>query len=716
MTEHRGPGELGELGHLAGQLGAQSWYWDTRGNRREASPEALVAVLRSLGAPVESPDDLGELRRFVAADRARPVEPVVVGHVGEPVELELRVPTVGTPDRVVVHLRTEEGQELRFEAPVGDLPETDRRVTDGREHAVRRLRLDVGREVGVGYHSMTVELGGGLHPSTLVTAPRRVPEPAPDERTWGVFAALYGCRPDDTAGPAGPDVSDLVRIGGWIEGLGGRVVATLPLLATYLSEPFDPSPYAPVSQRYWNELYLDVASTPELAASERARALLDDPATRRAAEELRTADRFDHRARYALLRPVLDELAATCVAAPASTRQPFDEWVAAHPDATRYAAFRGATDATGTGWHAWSERPGNLPPGTADSVEARTHLWAQWTMARQLSEVAAGLEARDLRLYLDLPVGTHGDGYDTWADHDLFAWGCGVGAPPDDFFSAGQNWGFPPVSPLVSRAQGHAHLVASLRHHLSAAGVLRLDHVMGFHRLYWVPDGMAATEGVYLRYPADEMFAVLAVEASRRGARIVGEDLGTVPDEVRHALDRYGILGMYVSQFRLPEGPGRPLPRPDRRQVASLDTHDTPTFAAWWRSDDIALRRQLGLLDDDQAEADRDRRGADRAAVEQALRDAGLLHGAADERSVLAALVQLLGSSEAATVLVAVDDLVLETDPQNVPGTGPDRPNWVRKLPCTLPELFADPTTEELLRALQGSRLGAHARASEEPR
>jgi 4-alpha-glucanotransferase len=593
------------------------------------------------------------------------------------------------------------------------VPEVGRVRADGREHAVRRLRLDLGPAVGIGYHGLTVEVGGALHATTLVVAPRRVPQPGPAERTWGVFAALYGCRPDDIYGP---NVRDLARIGSWIEGLGGRVVATLPLLATYLSEPYDPSPYAPVSQRHWNELFLDVSATPELAVSERARRLLDDPATRAAADEIRTADLFDHRGRYALVRPVLDELAATCLAAPAAARADFDRWVAGNPDAVRYANFRAATDRSGTGWHAWGLGPGRLPGGETGSPEAATHLWSQWTMTTQLAGVAADLEADDLRLYLDLPVGTSGDGFDTWADHDLYAWGCGVGAPPDDFFGAGQNWGFPPVSPFAARADGHRQLAASLRHHFSAAGVLRLDHVMGFHRLYWVPDGMPASEGAYVRYPADEMFAVLAVEASRRNARVVGEDLGTVPDEVRDALDRCGIGGMYVSQFQLPDGPSAPIPMPNRHQVASLDTHDTPTFAAWWRGDDIALRHRLGIFGEDQATGDRHQRELDRAAFEQALRSAGVLQGEADEHAVLAALVELLGASEATTVLVAVDDLVHETDPQNVPGTPSDRPNWVRKQPCTLPELFSDPSIDALLRRLQGSRLGAHSRAAEEPR
>ena len=322
-----------------------------------------------------------------------------------------------------------------------------------------------------------------------------------------------------------------------------------------------------------------------------------------------------------------------------------------------------------------------------------------------------------MRLYLDLPVGTSGDGYDTWSDHDLYAWGCGVGAPPDDFFGAGQNWGFPPVNPIVARAQGHRQLAASLRHHLSAAGVLRLDHVMGFHRLYWVPDGMPASEGVYVRYPADEMFAVLAVEASRRGARIVGEDLGTVPDEVRDALDRYGILGMYVSQFQLPEAPGRPLPLPSRHQVASIDTHDTPTFAAWWRADDIALRRRLGLHGEDEAvdEHPPPRHGAGGPGAGAPRR--GCARRARPTRSACSG--RWSRSSARATRPACWSRSTTSCTrpiPQNVPGTGSDRPNWVRMLPCTLPELFSEPSIDALLRRLQGSRLGAHERATEESR
>ncbi|HEY6532420.1 MAG TPA: 4-alpha-glucanotransferase [Acidimicrobiales bacterium] len=705
--------DLDELGGLVRQLGVQTGFWDTKGGYHEASADALVAVARSLGAPVDSPDGLDELRHFVEAERARTVEPVVVGRRGEPLELDVRTDEVGGAERVVVHLVTEAGETHREVLVLAEHPEVDRRWSEGRERSVRRLRLDVVATFPVGYHSVTVELGGGLHPTTLVVAPAQVPQPGPTDRTWGVFAPLYSLRP---TGSLGPTVSDLDRLGALSHDVGARVVATLPILATYLSQPFDPSPYAPVSQRFWNELYIDVEATPELASSERARALLEDPDVRRAAAEIAGGERFDHRRAYALVRPVLDELAATRFAGPPAARAGLDQWVARRPDARRYAAFRAATDRTGTGWHAWGVGPGRLPVDVTDGPEADTHLWAQWTMDRQLGAAAESLAAREQRLYLDLPVGTSGDGFDTWSDHDLYAWGTAVGAPPDDFFGAGQNWGFPPVNPMVSRAQGHRQFAANLRHHLDAARILRLDHVMGLHRLYWVPDGLPATEGVYVQYPAEELFAVLAVEAHRRDALVVGEDLGTVPDEVRHALDHYGILGMYVSQFRLPGWIGQPIPPPDSREVASIDTHDTPPFAAWWRGADVDLRRHLGVVDDDQATSDEARRDSERAALVWALRDAGLLGDHADDDDVLGALLAALGGSDAATVLVALDDLVLQTDPQNVPGTGADRPNWVRMLPCTLTELFDDPRSRTILDRLQAARLGSHERAAQEVR
>lgn len=707
-----GTDALGELGRLAAALGVELAYWDTGGHRHVATPDALVAVLRSMGAPVEHPERLDDLRRHVGLEGVRPLEPVVVHWLGRPeVRVDVRLREGQAHRELVWVVEHEGGGTTEGSVRVDDAPEVARHDLDGRTWSVRRLELPVHAGLAPGYHRLSIVVGGERHEATLVAAPEQVAQPDPAERVWGVLAPVYALPP---SGPTGPGVRDLAELGRWTDAHGGRVVATLPMLATYLDEPCDPSPYTPVSQRFWNELYLDVEATPELAASEAARALLAEPARRDALRRLAADELFDHRAQYRLVRPVLDELARTFFAGAPDSAE-FERWLAADPAAGRYATFRAATEASGTGWHAWDVPPGEVPAGTdPDGPAARFHQYAQWRMRTQMADLARDLGGRDQRLYLDLPVGTHGDGFDTWSQHDLFAWGCGVGAPPDDFFGGGQNWGFPPVNPLQARAQGHRHFAACIRHHMSAAGILRLDHVMGLHRLYWVPDGAGAKDGVYVRYPQEELMAVLAVESARSDCRVVGEDLGTVPDEVRHALDRHGLLGMFVSQFQLPDAHGR-MAVPGDRQVASLDTHDTPTFAGWMRGLDVGIRQDMGLLDEhDTATAYRDRqRDADRTI--DVLREAGLLGERCDEHAILVALLRWLGASPAAAVLVGADDLVGETDPQNVPGTGLDRPNWVRKLKRSVADLAADPSVGAALDALQAARLSAHARAQEEP-
>ena len=705
---------LGELGRLAGALGVQTAYWDTRGHRRVARPDVLVAVLSSLGAPIDHPDRLDDLRMLVDRQAATVLEPVVV-HWSPGAIVEISVCLSVEHDRATAlswAVTTETGGVVDGVAVIDGEAPVDRRWAGGRAHPVHRFALTGTEGLPVGYHRLFVEVVGLGYVASLIVAPRRVVRPAPSERTWGVVAGLYAL---PEVGGTGSTVRSLDEIGRWIDPLGGRVVATLPILASYLDEPCDFSPYTPISQRFWNEAFLDVGTTPELAASPLARRLVESVSAEVA--NAGRPGRFDHRGHYRRIRPVLEELARTFFAAPASTRERFERWLADDPAAGAYAAFRAATDQTRSGWHSWQVGPGQLPAGVeVDGELARFHLYVQWTMREQLADVARALEGRDQRLYLDLPVGAHGDGFDTWVDPQLYGWGCSVGAPPDDFFGDGQNWGFPPISPQTARAQGHGHLAAALRHHMSVAGILRLDHVMGFERLFWVPDGADARDGVYVRYPRDELFAVLCVESERNDCRVVGEDLGTVTDEVREAVDRHGLLGMYVGQFRLPGDDGV-VPSPTAHQVAGIDTHDTPTFAGWMQGADIAGRRERGEVDADQERRLGDERRRDVDRLVAALRRTGRLGAEGSHPQlleVLRAVLCELGESPAAALLVGVDDLLLEVEPQNVPGTGLDRPNWVQMLRRTVTELAADPDVRVTLERVQAARLSAHLRALED--
>jgi 4-alpha-glucanotransferase len=340
------------------------------------------------------------------------------------------------------------------------------------------------------------------------------------------------------------------------------------------------------------------------------------------------------------------------------------------PDLLRYARFRGALEHTG--------RPDALPG--ADEPAVRRHVLAQVLARRAVADLATHLDRRGVGLLLDLPVGVHPQGYDTWCRPELYVRGVSVGAPPDDFFTDGQNWGFAPPHPETTSAEGHATFAADLAHHMDPAAVLRVDHVMGLRRLFWIPDGFTPHDGVYVRSPADELFAVLSAASHRHRCRIVGENLGTVPPAVERALARHDVLGMWIAQFSWPGDAGDRgrLPSPPRRSIASLSTHDTATFPAWWERLDPATRDRVAVALGLPADAD----GAD---------------------ATRAAAARVAGGPSELTV-VALADLWGETEPQNLPGTGGDTPNWRRRHRRTLAEVHGDPGLAAALRAIGDRR------------
>ena len=217
---------------------------------------------------------------------------------------------------------------------------------------------------------------------------------------------------------------------------------------------------------------------------------------------------------------------------------------------------------------------------------------------QQVAALADKMRSGGLGLYLDLPLGVHRLGYDTWCYPDLFVSGASGGAPPDAVFTKGQDWGFPPLHPDHLRASGYQYFIAGLRSHLQRAGILRIDHVMGLHRLFWIPAGMSASSGVYVRYPADELYAVLCLESHRSRSLIVGENLGTVPARVNAAMRRHGVRGTYVVQYELQPRSDRPLAPVHRQTVASVNTHDMPPLAAFWKGSELDDLHDLGLFDE----------------------------------------------------------------------------------------------------------------------
>ncbi len=493
----------------------------------------------------------------------------------------------------------------------------------------------------------------------------------------------------------------------WVKRAGGSAVGTLPLLASFLDEPLSPSPYAPVSRLFWNELYLDPARIPESKRCRRVAGLTASAARRARQKDLRRADLIDYRATMRIRRELLEEMSRCFFERPGRDRRDYDEFVASTPALLDYARFRAVGERRRTSWHGWPERlrNGRLRSGDYDPATARYHTYVQWRAHQQMGNAARAARRGALGLYLDLPLGVHPDGYDVWRWGECFAAGVSGGAPPDDFFTRGQDWGFPPLHPERIREQGYGYWIDCLRHHLRRAGLLRIDHVMGLHRLYWVPHGMSATEGVYVRYRPEEFYAILCLESHRSRAMVVGEDLGTVPPEVRPAMDRHRIQRMYVLQFEVGEDSRRALAQAPEASVAGLNTHDMPTFAGFWEGLDIADRVSLGLLDEEAAGVERRRREKLRSSLITYLRRAGLLRGGrARPQEVLKAVLAFLGKSPARFVMVNLEDLWLERAPQNTPGTTVERPNWKRRAAHGRAEITTMRSVAALLGALARSR------------
>ena len=505
-------------------------------------------------------------------------------------------------------------------------------------------RVEVPDPLPVGCHSLTLAGPGVEESTTIVTPPAEMPTSPALAGRAAMFVPAYALW--EREAPL-PSFTHLATLGTMLPSLGIDALITLPLYASFLDEPFDPSPYAPISRLHWNEAYLDDAELPA-APVPPSGALIDWRAVgrRRRTQLLDAVDTMP------------DEFAAEV-----------HQWAAANPDVADYARFRAkvAVDPTD------STRP-------SDVVEA-SHRLAQYLCHVALSRLH---EPNRAAFALDLPIGSHPLGYETWANPDLFAAGMGVGAPPDTMYPDGQNWGFPPQLPRAAERSGFALWRAVVRRCGRYASVLRIDHVLGVHRLWWIPDGMGPDKGVYVRYPRTTLLAVIAAEAACAGTTVVGEDLGTVPETITEAMEEWKMLGLYAEQTQLGTGSGgcpedeAELPTIPARTVAGLRTHDMEPFALLYaRGDLVDYRRKLQ-------------------------RAVGRPVGASESALLTAALARL-AASDAYLVVADLDDLLGEVTPHNIPGKV--LPTiWRRRLRRPTSETLADPAVRRLLAVLTERR------------
>jgi 4-alpha-glucanotransferase len=633
--------ELRAFHTLCKALGVHTKYTDGLGRRVAVGPETLVRVCAALGAEVYRPSDaVDALRRH-----------------------RQRVRQSSRPRTTVAW----DGKLSAMTLPVG-VRSAELNLADGARIPLRKTQRGwiVAHPLPWGYHRLTIERAGRSESATVISAPSRTWWREGSHRSWGVGVQLAATRSSRSRSVG--DLRDLEMLCNWVHASGGDLVTMLPLLPTFNSNPPEPSPYSPVSRLFWSELVLDLGKAHEPSASPRA----------------------------------LDVMVADAEVRKALSGMPAPSPSLIDAELTRYAAFRGAQRRLGRNWRSWppAARNGTLAPADIDRNEERFHLVAQTIARQQLDGVRQRFDRVGLRLGLDLAVGVHPDGYDPWSRQGLFADGMSVGAPPDQGFPSGQDWGFSPVLPEASRAEGHRYVAQSIAHQAELAGVLRIDHIMAWSRLYWIPHGLGLDEGTYVNYPADELFAVLSLESHNHRCEIVGENLGTVPGEIADALTRHGIRGMYLAQFEAANGV---LAGPSGGEVAMVGTHDTPTFAGWLAGADIDERVAHALLKASQAPRVRKERAM---AVRALASHFGL---EVDQRSkLLGALLDWLARSDTTLLIPWLEDFWLEERGVNLPGTrSSDRPNWQRPMRRLLDEIVKDPDVAAMVAVITRGRKAA---------
>ncbi len=686
------------LHRLAEVAGVLPSYVDQTGTEtRTTSHRTRVALLRAMGIDAATSNDAAAaLDEWEARDRARLLAPV-------------RVVRRDDPEAASVTVRVPEGTgRVQWVMEVGT---EDRMAGEGTPESDGTLRLSLTEVPPVGYHTLrvTVRRDGEewKGEQSLIVVPETCPsvrEVAGQDRVFGVIVNLYTVRSDTNWGIG--DIGDLGRLVEWTAEVGGAFVGVNPLHALR-NRGDDISPYSPVSRVFRNPIYIEVPAVPGFAESEEVRRIVESAQWRAEMEALRASEEVKYEEVMAAKRRVLEVLYRE------HTRgAEYREYLEAQGEAlAHFATYEALADHLGSGdWRGWPEEfrdprsAGVAEFARAHAEEIGFHQWLQFELDRQLGEAAergrrAGLA---MGLYQDLAIGTSPAGADVWADPHLFVTGASIGAPPDEYSAEGQNWGLPPLDPRALREDAYRYWVRLVRASMRHAGALRIDHAIGLFRQFWIPEGAAGKDGAYVRFPVEDLLGILALEARRHRALVVGEDLGTVPPEVPPVLRRWGVLSSRVFYFEREGDEFRPAAEYEPMSLATANTHDMATLAGFWRGRDIEVKREVGVIPSDEAaEEQRQARESERRAILQRLASEGVLPSADEPESnveLRGAVHEFLSRTPAALVGVSLDDLLGEAEPVNVPGVGPSEFRaWTRKLSAPIEALAREPRVRAAL-------------------
>jgi 4-alpha-glucanotransferase len=672
----------------------QQQFWDVFGKPHITAPETNRAILTALGFDCTSLESLNSsIAHTEAANWQRRLPPVLVLGENAPVQIPTRAPHIF--ETIHVEILTENGERHNFLIDLTKAPQQSTTEIAGVKYIERLIDLPV--KLPLGYHEVRAD-GCDMR---LIVGPDCAHGPRPGKHA-GLGISLYGLRSARNWGAG--DFRDLRDLIDWaIPALHADFIALNPLHAIHNRAPYNTSPYLPNSIFYRNFLYLDVEA---VAGYEAIRAAFETPETLAEIRRLRADEIVEYEKVAALKRRALS-LIFDAAPPPDACHQ----WIAAEGDLLRlystYCAldeYLHAQDPTRWVWTAWPEPYQNpASPAVRDFAQSHAreilfHGWLQWLIDEQIAQVQqhARASGMSIGLYHDLALATDRQGSDLWAHRSFYIHNARVGAPPDGFSPTGQDWSFPPPDERRHREDGYRLYRESIRKTMRHGGALRIDHVMRLFRLYWIPEGHTAAQGAYVKDRPEDLVRILALESVRNNAVIIGEDLGTVEDAVRHTLADFGILSYRLLIFEKNDT-GFKLPAEYPAQaLTSTTTPDLPTIAGFWTGEDIEARIRTGMADKKSGEAQQADRLLDRQHLLNALLAMNLLppdHERDASRiphltpALHYAIMGYLASTPSVLWLVNQEDITRELFQQNLPGTTAEYPNWSRKMRWSIEDL-----------------------------
>ncbi len=698
------------FGRICEIMGISQAYRDIWGNLHQAALETLMGVLQGMGFYVSNENQVLELqreleerlknepflKRVVFQGDGRPILPINI-HGQPPLEMAWEI-------------TSEQGEVF---CGGGQVRDTDlKRAWDKKRGEVTTLNVLLPESLGIGYHKIRVFRDGREHGQTMfILAPKGCYLPHGEglaKPCWGLQVQLYSLKSGSNGGVG--DLGDLQSLAHMLRPWRPKYFAVNPLHALFSSNPSHTSPYSPSTRLFLNPIYLPFGEMVEWARDEKGDSVWGEALFSEGMRRLRDGEWVSYEEIWPIKLSLLKAIYQRFLKGDLSEKA--KDLLGFKSQKGRPSYFFGIFEALTSyfrtlnenlwGWPVWP--PEFQSPHSQEVIawsqrhaqDVDFYIFVHWLVEERLKKIKEGFEARGLGLYLDLPVGVDQAGFEPWYYQDLFAKEINIGAPQDEFNPLGQDWGLPPITPHRLVEQDFKYFIDTIRFNMSLCHILRIDHVMGLRRLFWIPRGLKPEHGTYVLYPFEELVGILCVESVRNKCMVIGEDLGTVPDEVREVMDKRAMFSSAVFIFEKENEDFKVPSKYKRLSVASFSTHDLPTLRGFWEKRDIEVRDSLSLF---QTEGVREKyinlRYSDKTQILKMLISLGylskdiewdLFFEAINDELVIA-IHRFLAQCNSLIVMIQPEDAIYELEQKNLPGTSYEYPNWRKKIPIEIEKL-----------------------------